>query len=163
MKERLGWGREAIKAVGDADFQWRRHASAAKSAQAAAAPGPLRCLGEAVRISRTACKAFDWFFALKTAAIEPQAHCMHIGDHRSCVVLPLFAILLISGSGCKRCCSSHSIETLSHGCARTAIWQLPRLQSCKLGLHMCPDAFSSLNPPRTRCASQRFSFFKGPP
>ena len=37
-----GWGREAIKAVGDADFQWRRHTSAAKSAQAAAAPGPLR-------------------------------------------------------------------------------------------------------------------------
>lgn len=52
-----GWGREAIKAVGDADFQWRSHASAAKSAQAAAAPGPLRCLGEAMRISRTACKA----------------------------------------------------------------------------------------------------------
>jgi hypothetical protein len=41
-----GWGREAIKAVGDADFQWRRRTSAAKSAQAAAAPGPLRCLGE---------------------------------------------------------------------------------------------------------------------
>lgn len=30
MEERLGWGREAIKAVGDADFQWRRRASAAK-------------------------------------------------------------------------------------------------------------------------------------
>jgi hypothetical protein len=42
------WGREAIKAVGDADFQWRRHASGAKSAQAAVAPGPLRSLGEAV-------------------------------------------------------------------------------------------------------------------
>lgn len=51
------WGREAIKAVGDADFQWRRHASAAKSAQAAAAPAALRCLGEAVRIYRTACKS----------------------------------------------------------------------------------------------------------
>lgn len=61
---------------------------------------------------------------------------MHTGCHWSCIVWPSasFAILLISGCGCKRCCSSHNIETLFHDCARTAIWQLRRLYTCKLGL-----------------------------
>jgi len=58
MNEKSGMkGESSYIQLAKADFQWGRRASAAKSAQAAAAPEPLRCLGGAVRISRTACKA----------------------------------------------------------------------------------------------------------
>ena len=90
-----GWGREAIKAVGDADFQWRRRTSAAKSAQAAAAPAALRCLGEAVCISRTACQVKSIVRCIEIAAIEPHFHCMLV-VFKFVVTPSLFAISRIS-------------------------------------------------------------------
>jgi hypothetical protein len=45
------WGPEAIKAVGDADFQWRTTLVAPRRAQAAAAPSGMP-RGTIARISR---------------------------------------------------------------------------------------------------------------
>lgn len=68
-------GREAIIAVGESRFSMGESASVAKKAQAAAPPGPLRCLGDAVRTFRTVCKALPLASCIEIATIEPQGHC----------------------------------------------------------------------------------------